>query len=238
MKTKRLFWMALALALIITPIFAQTTQVFAPFVSELQGEIRNGLIRLSWIDSPDIKGPVYVYRSTSPFENAGALQESGAKPVEIPYGIQSHVYEIETGGTFYFFAVASDETGRSYEIPIVSSNTISVQIASESSIPARTSPPVVVEVIVPEKAPSPPAGISALEASAQGDRIMITFNPGTVKSAALYRSIRPINQTQDLLGAVILQPGLTPPLPITLFRAFPIIMRLFRRMILSRGQLK
>ena len=214
MKIKRLFWIALTFALIITPISAQTTQVFAPFVSELQGELRNGLIRLSWIDSPDIKGPVFIYRSTRPFDGGSPLQGSGteprlARPIEIPYGVQSYVDEIEAEGTFYFFAVASDESGRLFEIPIASANTIRIQISADSTIPATI--PAVIEIALPERPPAPPARISALEASVQGDRIIITFQEGDEKNIALYRSIRPISQTQDLLGAVILQTKINSP---------------------------
>ena len=213
MKIKRIFWIALNMAFIILPLSAQTTQVFAPFVSELQGEVRNGLIRLSWLDSPDIKGPVYIYRSGQPFEGSDSLQENGTQPVEVPYGIQSHVDEIETGGTIYFFAVASDEGGRTYEIPIASTNTIRVQLSETSPIPAS----IGAERTTPEKVPGLPAGISAIEAAAQSDRVIITFNEGSVKNIALYRSIRPINQTQDLLGAVILQTKISSP-----FTDFPV----------------
>lgn len=205
MKIKRLFWTAITMALAILPLSAQSTQVFAPFISALQGEVKNGLIRLSWIDSPDIKGPVYIYRSTQPFEGSDQFHETGAKPVEIPYGVQSYVDEIDTGGTVYYFAVASDETGRTFGIPISATNTIKVQISEESPVP------VVIENTTPEKIPDFQAGISALEANAQGERIVITFNGGSVKSAALYRSIRPINQTPDLLGAVILQTKISSP---------------------------
>ena len=218
MKIKRFLWIALASAFIVAPISAQTSQpavaaVFAPFVSELQGELKNGLIRLSWVDSPDIKGPVSIYRSARPFDGSSPLQGSGTKPVVIPYGVQSFVDEIEAGGTIYVFAVASDESGRAYEIPIASTNMISIQISAASSIPAPAPVPVpvIAEKPAPEKPPVQNAGISALEASAQGDRIVITYNPGTVKSAALYRSIRPISQTQDLLGAVILQTKINSP---------------------------
>ena len=215
MKIKRISCIALTMAFIVLPLSAQTAQVFAPFVSELQGEVRNGLIRLSWLDSPDIRGPVYIYRSSQPFDGSGSLQENGTRPAEIPYGIQSHVDEIETGGTIYFFAVASDASGRTYEIPIPSTNTIRVQLSETG--PVTPSAPIGAERTTPEKIPGVPAGISALEAAAQADRVIITFNEGNVRDIALYRSIRPINQTQDLLGAVILQTKISSP-----FTDFPV----------------
>ncbi|MDR1210971.1 MAG: hypothetical protein LBK40_01935, partial [Spirochaetaceae bacterium] len=43
-------------------------RVFAPFVSRLTVEVKNNLVRLTWRDSPDVRGPVYVYRSDRPIE--------------------------------------------------------------------------------------------------------------------------------------------------------------------------
>ena len=223
MKIRRIFRTALTLAFIILPLWvqlhsplhAETPPVFAPFVSDLQGEVRRGLIRLSWRDSPDIKGPVYIYRSTSPFEGADPMKTAGTEPVKVEYGVQSHVDEIEAPGTFYYFAVASDVTGRTYQIPIASTNTIAVLIAPGSAIPVPA--PVVAEKSPADKPPALPPGISALEAAAYNDRVVITFNQGNTKNIILYRSIRPIAHTQDLLAAVILQTRISSP-----FTDFPV----------------
>ena len=212
---KRLFWFALIMAAAGIPLTAQNapeqassgTTVFAPFVSRFQGEIRNNLVRLSWIDSPDVRGPVYIYRSNRPFEGSQAFP--GTRPIEIPYGIQSFVDEIETEGIFYYFAAASDETGRSFDIPIAFTNTISISISPGTAAPAAIIP--VTEPASIARTPVPPAGISSLKAVVQGDAVLITFNEANVRSASLYRSIRPISQTADLLGAVIIQTKITSP---------------------------
>ena len=195
---KKLIFAAILAAMVIPPLCSQNAAVFAPFVSRFQAEIKNNLVRLSWVDSLDVRGPVYIYRSGLPFDNPDTV--IGKKPIEIPYGVQSFVDEIENGGTIYYFAAASDETGRSYDIPIASSNTISLNIPADSVVPA---------LVIPERVPDGrtpgPRGISSLEAKAQGDRILISFDEGDVKSASLYRSTRPISQTADLLRAVIIQ---------------------------------
>ena len=212
MIIKRLFWFVLAMAAVGLPLAAQDrpkqaapgSAVFAPFVSRFQGEIRNNLVRFSWVDSPDVRGPVYIYRSNRPFD--GSQTFSGTRPVQIAYGVQSFVDEIETEGTIYYFAAASDETGRSFDIPIAFTNTISISFSQPA--PAVVSPRQPAPV---EKTPGLPAGISSLKAAAQGDTVQITFDGAAVKNASLYRSIRPITQTADLLGAVIIQTNISSP---------------------------
>jgi len=238
MKIKRLLWFAFAIVVVVLPLAAQDSgqapadqipegqapadqnpadqAVFAPFVSRLQGEIKNNLIRLSWVDSPDVRGPVYVYRSTRPFEGTDSFQ--GLKPVEIPYGVQYYVDEIENGGTLYYFVAASDETGRSYDVPIVANNYISIQIPADSYSSAAVTPAATGQT---EKADSSqngagtPAGISSLKADSQGASVIITFTVSPdfsgAKSAVLYRSVQPIKEAADLLGAVIIRTEVTSP---------------------------
>jgi len=174
------------LAIAAMPIAAQTT--FDPFISRLQGEVKNNIVSLSWVDSQDVKGPVYIYRSVYPFSGSNPLQRS--TPIKIQYGTQSYVDEIETAGTFYYFIAASDEKGLLYDFPIVSKNTITVQA------------PVAL---------SSQAGISSLDAAVQGERVIITFNETGVKSAALYRSVKPLNRISDLVDAEIIQAKITSP---------------------------
>jgi len=192
---------------------SEGTAVFAPFVSRLQGEVRNNLVRLSWTDSADVRGPVYIYRSDHPFEGMGPFQ--GARYIEIPYGIQNFIDETEAGGTLYYFVAASDETGRSYDIPINFTNTISVLISAEpasaagSAVPAAA--PIVNEPAAVERNAIILPGLASIEAAVLGDRVVITFSEGSTKNATLYRSIRPITQTPDLLGAVIIQTKVSSP---------------------------
>jgi len=220
MKIK--FHVLLIMVIFILPLEAQNTAVstgsgvFAPFVSRLQGEVKNNLVRLSWVDSPDVRGPVLIYRSTLPFNEAGPFR--GPRPVEIPYGIQYYVDEIETGGTVYYFAAASDETGFSYDIPIIFTNTIGIQDPEGRTVPAAaesasTPSPLVVEQVSAsaERPVIIPYGISSLNAAVQKDSVILTFTEGNVKSATLYRSIRPLLETSDLLGAVIIETNISSP---------------------------
>ena len=208
----RIFWViTLLFTALSLSLAAQEESVFAPFVSRLQGEVRNNLVRLSWQDSPDVRGPVYIFRSNNPIE--GNFPPLGIRPVEIPYGVQSFVDELEYGGTYHYFAAASDLTGRRFDLLISSNNLLNIQIQPmDGSVPVPAAAPM-------ETAPLARvwSGISSLEAVPQGDRVLIAFSAENVRSAALYRSIRPITNTPDLLGAVIVQTGITSP-----FTDFPV----------------
>jgi hypothetical protein len=170
--------------------------VFAPFVSRLTVEVKNNLARLSWRDSPDARGPVYVYRSNRPFEEAGSRPERSG---EIPYGSESYIDELESAGTFYYFVAASDSQGRIYDIPIPLNNTLSVSI--QDSLPEGGA------FVAP-----PPESGAFVEALVQRDSVILNFKiEGEGKTPVLYRSVRPIRTTQDLLSAVIVQTAVKSP---------------------------
>ncbi|MDR2618311.1 MAG: hypothetical protein LBC62_05510 [Treponema sp.] len=222
MKLSRLLRFLLA-ALILSPaLHAQeeadlSQPLFVPFVSRLQGEIKNNLLRLSWTDSPDVRGPVYIYRSLEPFDD-NLSPDSLGRPVEVPYGAESYIDELGDPGTYYYFVVASDTRGQHFVLPIPLNNSISVQIsASPGGLAVSTGSPVSGGFPVPgEAAPVPGGsepGISGLEAVTEGDGIIITFSAGmTGKKVVLYRSVQPIRQTMDLLGAVIVHNDAPSPL--------------------------
>ncbi|MDR2211583.1 MAG: hypothetical protein LBO65_09005 [Spirochaetaceae bacterium] len=191
--------------------------VFAPFVSQLEAEVRNNFIRLSWKDSLNVKGPVYVYRSESPLSrlSAGSLPA----PVEIPYGTESCLDEADKPGTLYYFAAASDEWGRKYFLSIPYTNTISVLIGPEN-VPGYVLPG---PGNTPEEKGSGPSGagrgetpgipgIEALSAQVEEGRIVIRFSgEDSKKNLILYRSINPIRNQGDLLSASIIQQRTTSP---------------------------
>jgi hypothetical protein len=177
--------------------------VFAPFVSQLSAEIKNNLVRLSWLDSRDVRGPVYIFRSSQPFR-PGALPEN-IKPLEVPYRTQSYIDETEGYGTVYYFAAASDELGRRYDILIPYNNTVSVNI---SGLPGDTFVPAEAE---PQTRPAEP-GIFGIEAKVEGEGVIISFRLANgSKNTLLYRSVEPLRTAADLLRAVIVQPEVRTP---------------------------
>ena len=217
MKTKRLFWLLLVMTLIVFPIAAQTNAgttipggvpVFAPFVSQLRLELQNNLLRVSWIDSPDARGTVYIYRSTSPFQRA--VPRDGLRIAAISHGEQHHIDDVEPGETdkvLYYFVIASDEMGRVFDLPIIYSNTRSILIPAAGAVLAEIPPPPVVEEDVI------PPGISSLQATVDGNRVLITFTQSPETSGAiLYRSVHPIRHRADLSLAQIVREGISSPL--------------------------
>jgi hypothetical protein len=204
MMRLRNFLLILLGALPSLAAFAQTGgSVFAPFVSQLSVEARNNLARLSWIDSPDVRGPVYIFRGTQPFET-GRIP-AGLKPLEAPYGTQSIIDETEGAGTVYYFVAASDDLGRRYDIVIPYNNTISVHINGSGTAGAA-----------PEGQSLRPveSGLFGLETRAAGDGVHISYRTANgQRNIVLYRSVRPLQNTADLLRAVIVYSGA--PAPIT-----------------------
>ena len=181
----------LVLTLAALPLAAQNApKTFDPFVSQLQGEAKNNLVQLSWVDSLDVEGPVYIYRSIYPFGGNNSLLVG--TPVEIPYGRQSYTDVIDTVGTFYYFAVASDISGLRYDLPINSKNTVTIHVPGGLELNQET-------------------GVLSLEITAQEDRVIITFAEKDVKNVALYRSTKPIYQVGDLEEAALIQTKITSP---------------------------
>jgi hypothetical protein len=55
------------------------------------------------------------------------------------------------------------------------------------------------------------AAVRGITASVEGDKVIIRFSAGEGKQPVLYRSVRPLRETGDLLNAVIVQPGIVSP---------------------------
>jgi hypothetical protein len=176
----------------------------APFVSGLEIEAKGNLIRLTWKDSPDARGPVYIYRSSTPF-NATQPGFGKPRPLEAPYGVEYYIDETETIGRIYYFVVASDESGRRYETLLPGGNSAAVDISDLPfpETPSFSEDPEPLEIH---------GGIHALETKALGEGVSISFLtnfPG--RNLVLYRSVQPITRIADLLSAVIIQTGLSSP---------------------------
>ncbi|MDR2144691.1 MAG: hypothetical protein LBP29_10025 [Treponema sp.] len=192
------------LLLILVPLSGlspeETEDVFAPFVSGLEAEVKNGFIRLTWEDSRNITGPVFIYRSDTPFPVSPMPQS-----VEVPYGAQSYVDEVERPGTFHYFAVSSDERGRKYMIPIPYTNTVSVTVnESDAALFLSGSKENSKTPETTEK------NIRLIRAEVDNDRVVLGFD-GEGKNAVFYHSTRPILAEEDLLHAVIVGRGSSSP---------------------------
>ncbi|MDR0403529.1 MAG: hypothetical protein LBH35_08090 [Treponema sp.] len=195
----------LILLVSLIPLFGAFSEetVFAPFVSHLEAELKNGFIRLIWEDSPDVTGPVFIYRAAVPFP------VSPLPPgVEVSYGDQSYVDEADRPGTFHYFVVSSDVWGRKYMIPIPYTNTVSVTVNESDTAFFLNGAGEAPEI--PETTESTGNIVHSLRAEEDGGRIVLTFEGGG-GSVVLYRSTRPIRGGEDLLQAVVAGRVSSPP---------------------------
>ncbi|MDR0759347.1 MAG: hypothetical protein LBF74_04470 [Treponema sp.] len=197
MMKPRQFRLVIFLAAFFTvSAYAQTKSggsILAPFVSRLQGEVKNNLIRLTWIDSQDVRGPVFIYRSQTPFDNAHPYYL--VHPIEAPYGAQSYIDEVEIPGEWHYFIAASDAQGRRYEILIPYGNTVTVRVGEIQQESLRSM-----------RIPGVSSKIIGLEASVRGDGVLVSFRlSAPARNLVLYRSVNPITKTQDLLNAVLVE---------------------------------
>jgi len=174
-----------------------------PHVTGIKVESRNNLIRLSWVDSPEARGPVYIFRSARSFSSS---IPANIRPVLVRYGQQYFVDDTDDLGNVHYFIAASDAAGRRYDviIPRVNSTSVNfVQVPDEEEATIVEAPPPSMEPI---------RGIANLTATRDGERVIITYNASEQRrNAILYRSMQPLRLAQDLLNAVIVQSGVTSP---------------------------
>jgi len=196
---KRPFFLFFLLILAI-PACLSAQDGFLPAVTQIKVESRNKLLRLTWIDAPDARGPVYIFRSARPF---GGSVPVNIRPVVVRYGTQYYIDDTDGMENIYYFIAASDVSGRRYDIIIPQINSIVVNIASPGE-PVYVSPSVTEEWNT--------VGIFNLRARNDGERVIITFNTtDPQKRAVLYRSMQPVMKSDDLLGAVVVRSGIRSP---------------------------
>jgi len=199
MKNLR-FPVIFALILTLPAVIAAQSRE-APHVTGIQVETRDNLKRITWVDSPDARGHVYLFRSVRPF--VGSIP-ANIRPVVIRYGQQYYIDDIDDMGDVHYFIAASDSLGRRFDLilPHINSTSVDVVQAEEPAVQTAAEPAV----------REPARGISNLRAVQDGERIIISYDTsGPRKNAILYRSTQSVRQPQDLLNAVIVQSGIASP---------------------------
>jgi len=186
--------------ILAVPVCLTAQDGFLPAVTQIRAESRNKLVRLTWTDSPDARGPVYVFRSARPF--SGSVP-ANIRPVVVRYGAQFYIDDTDGMENIYYFVAASDVSGRRYDIVIPQVNSIIVNVASPGE-PVYVSPSVTEEWNA--------QGIFNLRARNDGERVVITFNTANPqKRAVLYRSAQPVTGSGDLINAVVVRAGVRSP---------------------------
>jgi hypothetical protein len=163
-------------------------------VSQIKAEASNNLIKITWVDSPDARGPVYIFRSTLPFDG---IIPPYSRPVIINYGVREYIDDIDNMEIVHYFVAASYIDGHPLDSIIPNVNSISINLTELT----------VWEGISPETGPLPL--ISNLRARMENDKVIISWVlSGDSGNIILYRSMQPVRNPQDLLNAVIVSSGI------------------------------
>ena len=192
--------------LFVTIGLAAQSRDFAFHITNIKAESRNNLVRITWVDSPAARGPVYIYRSARPF---GSSIPANIKPITVGYGVQYYIDDIEDlTGVFYFIA-ASEISGRRYDYVFPNINSVAVNLLQNNeqitdAFDSQEFPPVVIF--------EPVNGITNLWTRKDGERVIITYTTTTPeKIVVLYRSAQPLNKPLDLLSASVVRYGISSP---------------------------
>ncbi|MDR2730446.1 MAG: hypothetical protein LBB81_06050 [Treponema sp.] len=190
---------------VIFPVYlaAQVPNYYTNSVTRLNAEVRNNFIRLTWADSPDAKGTVYIFRSARQFTG---IIPANIRPVPVRYGTQYYIDDIDDMENVHYFIAASDLSGKIFDtiIPGVNSLGIYTGAVQEYETPVQDQAQITIPAVV--------RGITELNAVRENDRIIITFNINSpVKNVVLYRSMRPVTNIRDLINAIVVQTGVSSP---------------------------
>jgi hypothetical protein len=162
---------------------AEADSVFAPFPSKLSVTVKEGIVVLGWIDSPDVKSGYAVYRSVEAIDAKSF--SSAIRLSTVASGVMSYSDTSVGLGEYYYAVLALAEDGSAYPVFIPARNTTATSLAVESPAPAAGSP------------------VSNLSALAKGDAVLVSYNAPPKSRLVLYRSASPIAKAVDLLDATL-----------------------------------
>jgi len=142
------------LVLCVSGVFIAAAEnlVFSPFVSGIEARISGKRVNLNWVDSPDVKGNVYIYRSREPFKDY--TDHSASKIGEVQYGIENYIDRAPDEGKWYYLAAASED-GKTFDMVIPYKNMTEVTITPVPAPPYSSASPYrdTVEVLIQGNSP-------------------------------------------------------------------------------------
>lgn len=183
-------------------------KVFAPFVSRIAASEKDGRVSLSWVDSRDAVGAVFVYRAVGAFDaTAGSLPTDAQKIAEVPYGAQSYIDTPPKPGTWTYYLAAVDANGVRYDIVIPFGNIAAATVEKRAAVVPEVTPPPTAPAPGPETPPNVEIRrVTGVSATVTGDAVLVSFKAvPSVQTILVYRSAAAIIRTSDLLDAVIVQ---------------------------------
>ena len=167
------------------PLFAQTGDVFAPFVSRFKVAAEESAIKLTWKDTDDVTAGSYaVYRYTEEITSENFSE--AVKLGEVAPGTESFLDKPDDKNPYYYAVLAKDAAGKLYRLFIPFRN--------------KTITGVAVETLdtIEEQA----ARITDISTTVEEDSIIVTFEASKEKrDLIVYRSTSPIRSSSDLAFA-------------------------------------
>lgn len=179
---RRVFLFLLIISNVV--LWAQPDTIFAPYVSDIRTFSQAESIRLSWKNSPDIDGDLYIFRhtkeiSTDTFKDAVPIARVSSSAAE---------FTDHPGDTreYFYLILGSNLVGDLYEyiIPFRNASTLGVS-AQQSSQPVSTA-----------------VNVSGLHAQVENDSIVLVFSSSRDDmDLIIYRHTDPIAAYEDIIEA-------------------------------------
>jgi hypothetical protein len=172
------------LALLALPLHSQGL----PYPSRLRVALKDNLVILNWVDSPDSKGKYAVYRALAALNTDNFA--SATRLGEVAAGSQSYS-DAPPDAQPYFYAVlalAPDGSPFLSFNPAKNCSTVGIALAAAPQ---------------PAAGAAAPAFVSSLAARAKGDAIIISYKAAPKSRLVLYRGSTPIGGAADLLDATL-----------------------------------
>ena len=188
MKNRVAFLFPLLFLLCSGWVISQDQAVFAPFVSRLQAVLEKDTIKLTWKNTDDIKGKIFIYRHTEEI-TAGNFPQS-MKIGEVESGVESYSDKPLDTRSYYYAVLIQGQGEKLYNlfIPFRNKTTLAVgrdRIITEEDLAVR---------------------ITKISTALQNDFITLTFTSSAAeREISIYRNTAPIRSTADLMQSASLK---------------------------------
>ena len=165
-------------------LVAQTSEVFAPFVSGLRAVVTGAVVELSWRSSQDVRAAAHVFRSSAEID---AVSFAGAEQIAILPSGSSSYRDIPAGpGSYYYAVLLETPEGELYETFVAFRNKTSSATVVERE-------PTVEELA---------ATVTELSAVATAEGVDVSFVTNRAeRDMLLFRSESAMSSSVDLLTA-------------------------------------
>jgi hypothetical protein len=179
------------------PSGQRETAGFAPFATRLKAQVIDFQVKLTWKDSPDLKGLYAVYRS--PEEITSQSFSKALLIAKVDAGVEFYVDTPPDQKGYFYAVIVQDAAGTLYPVLIPYRNKTSVAASGQSAAPE-------------EELAARISGIKA-RVSSVGDGVDVTFTSSSpARNLLLFWGTAPLSTPDDLLTSTSvtqLDPGTT-----------------------------